>query len=66
MAHSEHNRSRRSGGFALIILGALLLFLAPNVYPSMPEMGIMALAGGLAVGGVGFYTKFIRTRARSK
>lgn len=64
MAHSEHNRSRRSGGFALIILGALLLFLAPNIHPTVPELGITALVGGLAIGGIGFYLKFIRTRVK--
>lgn len=64
MAHSEHNRSRRSGGFALIIMGALLLFLAPNIHPTMPELGVTALAGGLIIGGIGFYLKFIRTRVK--
>lgn len=64
MAHSKHNRSRRSGGFALIILGALLLFLAPNIHPTAPELGITALAGGLVIGGIGFYLKFIRTRVK--
>ncbi len=66
MAHSEHNRSRKSGGFALIILGALLLFLAPNIHPSSPGLGAAALAGGLAIGGLGFYLKFVRTRVRNK
>lgn len=62
MAHSEHNRSRRGGSFALVILGAILLFLAPNIYPSMPEVGISALAGGLVVGGIGFYKIFQNRR----
>ncbi|MDX1595492.1 MAG: hypothetical protein R3327_00980 [Nitrosopumilaceae archaeon] len=62
MAHSEHNRSRNSGGFALIILGALLLFLAPNINPSSNELGILALIGGITIGGLGFYLKFIRNR----
>jgi hypothetical protein len=30
MVHGEHNRSKNSGGFALIIFGALMLFLAPQ------------------------------------
>lgn len=62
MAHSEHNRSKNSGGFALIILGALLLFLAPNINPSNPELGIIALIGGIIIGGFGFYLKFVRNR----
>ena len=64
MVHSEHNRSKNSGGFALIIFGALLLFLAPNIYPEMPELGTISLFGGIIIGGIGFYLKFIRTRQR--
>ncbi|WP_371504772.1 hypothetical protein [Nitrosopumilus adriaticus] len=64
MVHADHNKSKNSGGFALIILGALMLFLAPNIYPEMPELGIMALFGGLIIGGIGFYLKFIRTRVK--
>ena len=51
MVHGEHNRSKNSGGFALIILGALLLFLAPNIYGDMRELGTMALVGGMIIGG---------------
>lgn len=64
MAHSEHNRSKNSGGFALIIFGALLLFLAPNIYPGMPELGTVSLVGGIIIGGIGFYLKFIKGRHR--
>ena len=66
MVHADHNKSKNSGGFALIILGALMLFLAPNIYPGMPELGIMALFGGLIIGGIGFYLKFIRTRVKKE
>ena len=64
MAHSEHNKSRNSGSFVLIIFGALLLFLAPNINPSNPILGTIALFGGIIIGGIGFYLKFIRTRAK--
>ena len=64
MAHSEHNKSRNSGSFALIIFGALLLILAPTINPSSPVLGTIALIGGIVIGGVGFYLKFIRTRAK--
>ncbi|MFB5629554.1 MAG: hypothetical protein ACE5RR_06445 [Nitrosarchaeum sp.] len=64
MAHSEHNKSRNNGGFALIILGAILLFLAPNINPDNPELGTIALIGGIIIGGIGFYLKFIRSRAK--
>ena len=50
MAHDQHNKSRNSGGFALIILGALLLFLAPNIHPTNPELGILALVVGIIIG----------------
>ena len=64
MVHGEHNRSKNNGGFALIILGALLLFLAPNIYQDMREFGTMALFGGIIIGGIGFYLKFFRHRVK--
>ena len=64
MAHSEHNRSKNSGGFALIIMGALLLFLAPNLSPTDPTLGTVALVGGIIIGGIGFYLRFIRNRPK--
>ncbi len=48
----------------MIIFGSLLLFLAPNIYPKMPELGTIALFGGIAIGGIGFYLKFFRNRAK--
>ena len=64
MAHSEHNKSRNSGSFVLIIFGALLLILAPTINPSSPVLGTIALIGGIVIGGIGFYLKFIRTRTK--
>ena len=64
MAHSEHNRSKNSGGFALIIMGALLLFLAPNISPTDSTLGTLALVGGIIIGGIGFYLRFIRNRPK--
>ena len=64
MVHSKHNKSRGGSSFSLIIFGALLLFLAPNINPGNPELGILALIGGIIIGGIGFYLKFIRTRAK--
>jgi len=64
MAHNQHNKSRNSGGFALIILGALLLFLAPNINPTSPELGFISLVGGIVIGGIGFYLKFIRAKEK--
>ena len=64
MAHSEHNRSKNSGGFALIILGAILLFLAPQ--ETVIEMGLNVVAwiAGLIIGGIGFYLKFLKGRKK--
>ncbi len=64
MVHNEHNKARGSGGFAMIILGALLLFLAPNIYPQMPDLGVAALVGGAVAGGIGFYVRFIKNRTK--
>ena len=64
MAHNQHNESRNNGGFALIILGALLLFLAPNINPTNPELGVLALVGGIIIGSIGFYLKFIRPKKK--
>ena len=64
MAHSEHNKSKKGRGFALIIFGALLLFLAPNINSGNPGLGLMALIGGIIIGGIGFYLRFIRSRER--
>jgi multisubunit Na+/H+ antiporter MnhG subunit len=66
MVHGEHNRSRNNGGFALIILGALSLFLAPNIYPEMQDLGTMSLVGGVIIGSIGFYLKFFRDRVKQK
>ena len=64
MVHSEHNKSKGGSSFALIICGALLLFLAPNIHPDNPELGTLALIGGVVIGGIGFYLKFIRARTK--
>ena len=64
MVHGEHNRSKNSGGFALIIFGALLLFLAPQEPVIEAGLNVVAWIGGLIIGGIGFYLKFIRGRVK--
>lgn len=65
MAHNEHNRSKKSSGsFALIILGALLLFIAPTIHGDTPELGTASLVFGLIIGGIGFYLRFVRKVGR--
>ena len=66
MAHSEHNRQRRSGGFFLIIFGALLFMLAPWQLSEAPELGFVAIIFGFIIGGVGFYIQFVKGRRISK
>lgn len=62
MAHNRHNRSKRSGGFFLILLGALVFITAPIYLQDNPELGIAAIVFGFAVGGIGFYVKFVKNR----
>jgi len=60
MAHHEHNRSRKSGAFFLIILGALLFITAPVYLSDSPELGMAAIVMGFIVGGFGFYLNFFK------
>ena len=61
MAHDDHNR-RKSGGFFLIILGALIFVTAPLYLADSPELGAAAIVFGFVVGGIGFYMNFLRKR----
>lgn len=60
MVHDEHNKPKKSGNFFLIILGALLLIIAPTIYPETPELGFLAFVGGFIIGGIGFYLRFVK------
>lgn len=60
MAHSEHNKPKRSGAFFLIILGAFLFIVSPTWFKDDPAMGFTMIGIGFAVGGLGFYLRFIR------
>lgn len=60
MAHSEHNKPRKSGAYFLIILGALLFMITPTWFASQPVLGLIMIVLGFAVGGFGFYLKFVR------
>ena len=64
MAHSEHNKSKNSGGFVLIIFGALLLFLAPQEATISAGLNVIAWIGGIIIGGIGFYLRFIKNRPK--
>jgi hypothetical protein len=58
MVHKDHNQSKKSGGFALIILGALEAIVPKS-------LSIITWVGGIIIGSIGFYLKFIRGRKKS-
>jgi hypothetical protein len=60
MAHSEHNRPKKSRAFFLIILGALLFIIATTWFADKPEFGLALIVLGFLVGGLGFYLRFVR------
>jgi hypothetical protein len=62
MVHGEHNRSKNSGGFALIILGALMLIIGPQEAIVPKSLSVIGWVGGMLIGGIGFYLKFIKNR----
>ena len=64
MVHGGHNKSRNSGGFALIILGALMLIVGPQEAIVPKSLSVIVWVGGMAIGGIGFYLKFIRNRVK--
>ena len=64
MVHEDHNKSRNSGGFALIILGALMLIIGPQDAIVPKSLSVIVWVGGMAIGGIGFYLKFIKNRVK--
>jgi len=64
MSHKDHNKPRKSGGFFLIIFGALLFILAPTYLADSPELGFVAIVFGFTIGGLGFYLNFLRGRGK--
>ena len=65
MVHKDHNQSKKSGGFALIILGALLLIIGPQEAIVPKSLSVIVWVGGIAIGGIGFYLKFVKNRVKS-
>ena len=64
--HGEHNKSRNSGGFALIILGALMLIVGPQEAIVPKSMSVIVWVGGIVIGGIGLYLKFVKNRVKSQ
>ena len=65
MVHGEHNKSKNSGGFALIILGALMLIIGPQEAIVPKSLSVIVWVGGMLIGGIGFYLKFIKNRVNA-
>jgi len=66
MVHGDHNKSKNNGSFAMIMCGALLLFLAPQEGTINAGLNIIAWVGGIIIGSVGFYLRFFRGRKKQK
>ena len=66
MAHNAHNKSKSNGGFFLILLGALIFITAPIYLQDSPELGFVVIAFGFAVGGIGFYIKFLKYKVKTR
>jgi len=64
MVHGEHNKSKNSGGFALIILGALMLIVGPQEAIVPKSLSVIVWVGGIIIGGIGFYLKFLKNRVK--
>jgi hypothetical protein len=64
MVHGEHNKSRNSGGFALIILGALMLIIGPQEAIVPKSLSVLVWVAGIIIGSLGFYLKFVRNRVK--
>jgi len=66
LAHREHNKPRRTGGFFLIILGAVLFIITPTYLADSPELGWAVIILGFLVGGIGFYVNFFKKRKKEE
>ncbi len=60
MAHNEHNKPKKNGAYFLIILGAFLFIVSPTWFSDNPEIGLAAIAAGFAIGGLGFFLRFVK------
>jgi len=66
LVHREHNRPRKSRGFFLIILGAILFVITPTYLKDSPELGWAAIIFGFLLGGIGFYLNFFKGRKKEE
>ena len=62
MAHSEHNKSKKSGSFVLILFGAFLFISSTLFFEPGSDLGKIAIILGFVIGGIGFYLAFVRKR----
>jgi len=66
MVHGDHNKSRNNGGFAMIILGALMLIIGPQEEIIPKSLSVFVWVVGITIGSIGFYLKFFRGRIKQK
>ena len=61
MVHNEHNKPKRSNPLLLIILGAVLFMISPTLFhQNSPELGTLTLVSGFILGGIGFYSEYVK------
>lgn len=62
MAHSEHNRPKKSGSFVLILFGAFLFISSVLFFERGSDLGKIVIILGFVIGGIGFYLGFVRKK----
>ena len=63
MVHGEHNKSRNSGGFALIIMGALMLIIGPQEAIVPKSLSVIVWVGGIIIGSIASWGPTININA---
>jgi len=66
LVHREHNKPRKTKGFFLIILGAILFIITPTYLADSPELGGITIIFGFLIGGIGFYLNFFKGRKQDE
>jgi len=62
MAHSEHNKPKKSRSFVLILFGAFLFISSTLFFEPDSDYGKIAIILGFVIGGIGFYLGFMRKK----
>lgn len=62
MAHSEHNRAKKSGSFVMILFGSFLFISSVLFFERGSDLGKIVIILGFVIGGIGFYLGFVRKK----